>query len=99
MDVTVEVVVDVVVTVVDELCCKLLVVVDVVEVVGGGVTVVDKDSLHEFKNNVFDTSNGMMRTMRNEKYQATRTARVTRTGCRIQFEYLNRTWFIFIIII
>jgi len=27
--------------------------------------------------------------IRKEKYQATRTARVTKTGCLIQFEYLH----------
>ena len=31
----------------------------------------------------------MMKTIKAEKYQATRTARVTNTGCRIQFEYLQ----------
>jgi len=38
---------------------------------------------------VLDTSRGMMKMMRNEKYQAVRTANVTRTGCRIQLEYLH----------
>jgi len=38
---------------------------------------------------VFDTSNGMMKMMRNEKYQAIMTATVTRMGCLIQFEYLH----------
>jgi len=40
---------------------------------------------------VLDTSRGMMKMMRNEKYQAVRTANVTRTGCRIQLEYLPHT--------
>jgi len=38
---------------------------------------------------VFDTSRGIMKMIRNEKYHATRTARVTKTGCRIQLEYLH----------
>jgi len=38
---------------------------------------------------VFDTSRGMMKMMRNEKYQAIMTATVTRMGCLIQFEYLH----------
>ena len=38
---------------------------------------------------VFDTSRGMINIMRKEKYQATRTAKVTKTGCLIQFEYLD----------
>ena len=38
---------------------------------------------------LFDTSSGMMKTIKAEKYQATRTARVTNTGSRIQFEYLQ----------
>lgn len=38
---------------------------------------------------VFDTSSGMMKMMRNEKYHAVRTATVTNTGCLITFEYLH----------
>ena len=38
---------------------------------------------------VFDTSSGMMKIIRKEKYQAIRTASVTSTGCLIQFEYLD----------
>jgi len=38
---------------------------------------------------VFDTSRGMMKMIRKEKYQAVRTASVTKTGCLIQFEYLH----------
>lgn len=40
-------------------------------------------------NMVLDTSRGMMKMMRNEKYQAVNTASVTRIGCLIQFEYLH----------
>ena len=40
---------------------------------------------------VFDTSRGMMKIIRKEKYQATKTARVTKTGCLIQFEYLDNS--------
>ena len=36
-----------------------------------------------------DTSSGMINIMRKEKYQVMRTARVTRTGCLIQLEYLE----------
>lgn len=39
---------------------------------------------------VLDTSRGMMKMMRKEKYQAVRTASVTNTGCLIQLEYLRR---------
>jgi len=42
-----------------------------------------------FTKMVLDTSRGMMKMIRNEKYQATKTARVTMTGCRIQLEYLH----------
>lgn len=38
---------------------------------------------------VLETSRGMMKMMRNEKYHAVKTARVTSTGCRIQLEYLH----------
>ena len=36
-----------------------------------------------------DTSSGMINMMRKEKYHVIRTARVTRTGCLIQLEYLE----------
>ena len=39
---------------------------------------------------VLDTSRGMMKMIRKEKYQAVRTASVTNTGCLIQLEYLRR---------
>ena len=39
---------------------------------------------------VFDTSRGMMKMMRKEKYQAIKTASVTKTGCLIQSEYLDK---------
>ena len=42
-----------------------------------------------FTKMVFDTSRGIMKMIRNEKYHATKTARVTKTGCRIQLEYLK----------
>lgn len=38
---------------------------------------------------VLDTSRGMMKMIRKEKYQAVRTASVTNTGCLIQLEYLH----------
>lgn len=38
---------------------------------------------------VLDTSSGMMKMMRKEKYQAINTAIVTKMGCLIQFEYLH----------
>ena len=38
---------------------------------------------------VLDTSSGMMKMIRKEKYQAINTAIVTKMGCLIQFEYLN----------
>jgi hypothetical protein len=40
---------------------------------------------------VEETSSGMTKMMRSEKYQAVSTASVTSTGWRIQFEYLQRT--------
>jgi len=42
-----------------------------------------------FTKMVFDTSRGIMKIIRNEKYHATKTTRVTKTGCRIQLEYLH----------
>lgn len=38
---------------------------------------------------VLETSRGMMKMMRKEKYQAVSTANVTNTGCLIQLEYLH----------
>ena len=38
---------------------------------------------------VLDTSSGIINIMRKEKYHVMRTARVTRTGCLIQLEYLE----------
>ena len=38
---------------------------------------------------VLDTSSGIIKIMRKEKYHVIRTARVTRTGCLIQLEYLE----------
>ena len=76
---------------------ELEVVVDVVEVVVVEISVlveIVSGSTEEqlvLVNKLLDTSRGMMKTIKEEKYQATRTARVTNTGCRIQFEYLNIT--------
>ena len=76
---------------------ELEVVVDVIEVVVVEISVlveIISGSTEEqlvLVNKLLDTSRGMMKTIKEEKYQATRTARVTNTGCRIQFEYLNIT--------
>ena len=42
---------------------------------------------------VLDTSSGMMKMIRKEKYQAINTAIVTKMGCLIQFEYLGSSTF------
>jgi len=55
----------------------------------GGIVTVRFALLVQLAKMVFDTSSGIIKIMRNEKYQAVSTARVTKTGCLIQFEYLH----------